>query len=108
VLAPSDPLSFVWSIGIAASNFELGRYDHAVQWYRHALVEQPKATWINRFFASALVFVGNKDEGRVSLGALYRTFPELTITQVRAGLPHTDKMLERVAEGLASLGMSYS
>jgi AraC-like DNA-binding protein len=107
VLAPCDPLSFVWSIGIAASNFELGRYDRAVQWYRRALVEQPKATWINRFLASALVFAGSKDEGRESLGALYRTFPELTITQVRTGLPHTARMLDRVAEGLASLGMTY-
>jgi hypothetical protein len=43
-----------------------------------------------------------------SLGALCRTLPELTITQVRAGLPHTDKILDRVAEGLARLGMSYS
>jgi tetratricopeptide (TPR) repeat protein len=43
VLAPADPLSFVWWLGIAAANFELGNYRVTVQWYRRALAAQPKA-----------------------------------------------------------------
>jgi AraC-like DNA-binding protein len=107
VLAPSDPLSFVWSIGIAAANFEHGLFDRAIDWYRRALAEQPKAIWINRFLAPAAVFAGQKDKGRQSLIGLSRAFPELTIAQVRAGLPHTDRFLDRVAEGLETLGMPY-
>jgi tetratricopeptide (TPR) repeat protein len=107
-LAPSDPLGFLWSVGIAAANFELGRYDRTVQWYRRALAEQPKAVWINRFLAAASTLAGNKDEGQQRLSALLRFFPELTVTQVRAGLPHTAKLLDRVADGLASLGMCLS
>jgi hypothetical protein len=105
VLAPSDPLSFVWSIGIAAANFELGHYNQAVQWYNRALFEQPKAIWINRFLAPAFVWAGRKDQGRHSMDTLYRSFPELTIAEVRTGLPHTVKLLDRVGEGLARLGM---
>jgi AraC-like DNA-binding protein/tetratricopeptide (TPR) repeat protein len=108
VLAPVDPLGFLWSIGIAAIHFELGRYDRTVQWYRRALAEQPKAVWINRFLAAASALAGNKDEGQQRLSALLRFFPELTITQVRAGLPHTAKLLDGVADGLASLGMRFS
>jgi tetratricopeptide (TPR) repeat protein len=37
VMAPVDPLNFVWSLGIAAANFELGSYHAAIQWYRRAL-----------------------------------------------------------------------
>jgi AraC-like DNA-binding protein len=105
VLAPSDPLNFVWSIGIAAANFELGHYNQAVQWYNRALVEQPKATWINRFLAPAFAWAGRKDHGRHSLDALCRSFPDLTIAEVRKGLPHTVKLLDRVGEGLDGLGM---
>ena len=108
VLAPSDPLGFVWSIGIAAANFELGRYDQAVRWYRRALVEQPKAVWINRFLASAAALAGKKEEARHSRVILGRTFPDLTIAQIRTGLPHTPLLLDRLAEGLESIGMPIS
>ncbi len=108
VLAPVDPLNFVWSIGIAAANFELGSYHAAVQWYRRALAEQPKATWINRFLAAALVHAGKHDEGKQSFRMLCRDFPELTIAEVRSGLPHTAVLLDRVADGLENLGMRYS
>jgi AraC-like DNA-binding protein/tetratricopeptide (TPR) repeat protein len=107
-LAPFDPLSFVWSIGIAAANVEAGRYNRGVQWYLRALSEQPKAIWINRFLAPVLVLAGDKDEGRARLRSLYKRFPGLTISEVRAGLPHTAKLLDPLSEGLASLGMPYS
>jgi AraC-like DNA-binding protein/tetratricopeptide (TPR) repeat protein len=107
-LAPADPLGFVWSIGIAAANFELGRYDHAVRSYQRALTSQPKAIWINRFLAPALELAGKKDDAKQSLLALGRAFPDLTIAQVRDGLPHTNVLLDRVAEGLGNLGMPVS
>ena len=88
--------------------FELGCYDRTVQWYRRALAEQPKAVWINRFLAAASALAGNRDEGQQRLTAVLRFFPDLTITQVRAGLPHTAKLLDRVADALASLGMRFS
>lgn len=105
VLAPSDALRFVWSIGIAAANFKSGHYNQAVEWYKRALVEQPKAMWINRFLAPAFALAGQKDQGSQSLDALYQSFPELTIAEIRAGLPHTVKLLDRIGEGLAGLGM---
>jgi AraC-like DNA-binding protein/tetratricopeptide (TPR) repeat protein len=105
VLGLTDPLGFVWAIGIAAANFEEGRYTEAVQWYRRALAEQPKATWLNRFLAPALLLAGHRDGGRQSLHVLSCSFPELTISQVMTGLPHTPRFLGPIAEGLAGLGM---
>jgi AraC-like DNA-binding protein/tetratricopeptide (TPR) repeat protein len=107
-LAPADPLGFLWSIGIAAANFELGRYDLAVRSYQRALNGQPKAIWINRFLAPALELAGKKEDAKQSLLALGRAFPDLTIAQVRNGLPHTSILLDRVAEGLGNLGMPVS
>jgi AraC-like DNA-binding protein/tetratricopeptide (TPR) repeat protein len=107
-LGPADPLGFLWSIGIAAANFELGHYDRAVTWYQRALSGQPKVIWINRFLAPALVMADRKEDARRSMSALRSNFPDLTIGQVRDGLPHTTRLLDRVAEGLASLGMPHS
>jgi AraC-like DNA-binding protein len=107
-LGPTDPLSFIWAIGIAAAHFEEGRYEEALRWYRRALAEQPKATWLNRFLAPASVLAGHRELARKSLHALASSFPELTITQVLSGLPHTPKFLGRVAEGLADLGMPHA
>jgi len=101
-LGPTDPL------GIAAANFEEGRYNKAVQWYGRALAEQPKATWLNRFLAPASLLAGNRDAGRQSLRALFCSFPQLTISQVMTGLPHTPKFLGPISEGLAELGMPHA
>jgi AraC-like DNA-binding protein/tetratricopeptide (TPR) repeat protein len=105
VLAPEDPLGFVWSIGIAAANFELGRYDRAILWYQRAIAGQPKATWINRFLAPALLLADKRQDARQSMSTLRNSFPALTVEQVRTGLPHTNALLDRVADALASLGV---
>ncbi|MCU0983342.1 MAG: helix-turn-helix domain-containing protein [Acetobacteraceae bacterium] len=104
----ADPLGYLWSIGIAAASFELGRYGEAVLWYRRAFAAQPKAVWINRFLAAALALSGDKDAGRDSLALLNRAMPGLTIDQVRSGLPHTASFLDLVAEGLATAGMRHA
>jgi AraC-like DNA-binding protein len=108
VLAHADPLDFLWSIGIAAANFELGHFDPAVDWYQRALAAQPKAIWINRFLAPAMALAGKRDGARQSMIALRNGFPDLTIARVRAGLPHTNGLLDRIADGLASLGMPHA
>jgi adenylate cyclase len=105
-LAPVDPLSYLWSVGIAASHFEGARYQEAVHWYRRALAEQPKAIWINRFLAATYALAGSKELAKRSLVELTRAFPELTIEKMRASLPHRRNTLERYAEGLAAAGLS--
>jgi AraC-like DNA-binding protein len=104
-LAPSDPLNFLAAVGIAAAHFECRRYEEAVRWYGRALLEQPKAVWINRFLTAGFALAGRKDEAKRSLRALRSAFPSLTIDQVRAGLPHSVSFLDSVSDGLESVGM---
>jgi AraC-like DNA-binding protein/tetratricopeptide (TPR) repeat protein len=107
-LSPADPLEYLWSLGIASAHFEHCRYPEAIRWYRRSLAEQPKAVWINRFLAPALALAGRRDEARHAFAALSRAFTGLTIAAVRTGVPNTPQMLDRVAEGLESLGMPVS
>jgi TolB-like protein len=104
-IAPADPLAFLWSIGIGAAHFEAARYDEAARWYTRGRAEQPTAVWNNRFLAPAYALAGRKEEARQTLAELRRAYPELTIAQVRLGLPYSPSFLDRVADGLESVGM---
>jgi AraC-like DNA-binding protein/tetratricopeptide (TPR) repeat protein len=104
-LAPADPLSFLWSIGIASGKFQMGQYDQSISWYRRARAENPKATWSDRFLAPAYVLAGRMDEGRRTLAKFTIAFPGLTIGDVRSGLPWNAAYLDRTSEGLESAGM---
>ena len=104
-LAPTDRMGFLSSVGIAAGHFGVGRYDESARWLEHALAENPAAIWINHSLTSAYAFGDRKEEARRSLAELTRAFPDLTIAQVRSGLPYRSSYLDRLAEGLESAGM---
>ena len=104
-LAPTDRMGFFSSVGIAAGHFGAGRYDESARWFEHALAENPAAIWINHALTSAYALGDRKEEARRSLAELTRAFPDLTIAQVRSGLPYRSGYLDRVAEGLESAGM---
>jgi hypothetical protein len=46
-----------------------------------------------------------REEGRHTLAKLRTTSPDLTITDLRSGLPWHSGYLDRVAEGLETAGM---
>jgi tetratricopeptide (TPR) repeat protein len=104
-LAPADPLNFLCAVGIAAGHFWAARYDEAARWFERALAENPAAVWINHSLTSAYALGGRKERARQSFTELTRVAPDLTIAQVRSGLPYRSDFLDRVADGLESAGM---
>lgn len=104
-LAPGDLYTFLCYVGLASAAFRERRYEDAARWWRRSLAEHPGSLWVHRFYAPALAFCGRKEEAVRSMAALRAAFPDLTIETVRAGLPLPGEYLERVAEGLESLGM---
>ena len=105
VLAPADSLNFLWSVGIASTHFEAARYQESICWYSRALAENPAATWIKRFLAPTYALASRMDEARQSLAAFTAEFPDLTIADVRSGLPWGSHFLDHVAEALETVGM---
>ncbi len=104
-LAPADPLNFLCSVGIAAGHFWAARYDESARWFERALAENPAAVWINHALTPAYALGGRKERARQSLTELTRAFPDLTIAQVRSGPPYRSEFLDRIADGLESVGM---
>lgn len=106
-LAPADPMAFLSHIGLASVRFHQACYDGAAHWFARGIAGHPQAVWANRFLAAAQALSGRKDEARASLAALARAFPGLTIAQVRTGLPFRRDYLDRVSDGLESVGMPH-
>ena len=104
-LAPADSLNFLCSVGIASAKFQTAQYEDSIRWYKRAIAENPAVTWTNRFLAPAYMLAGRTEEARRSFAAFTAEFPDLTIVDVRSGLPWNSIYLDGVAEGLESLGM---
>jgi adenylate cyclase len=105
VLAPADVLNFLWSVGIASAEFQSARYGESIAWYHRALAENPASTWTKRFLAPAYVLAGRVDEAHHTFAEFTSAFPDLTITAVRSSLPWNALFLDRVSEGLETVGM---
>jgi ferredoxin len=84
------------------------RYDESARWFERALAENPAAVWINHNLTPAYALAGRKEHARRSVTELTRAFPNLTIAQVKSGLPFRSGFLDRVADGLESVGMRPS
>lgn len=104
-IAPDDPMDFLCSVGIAAVNFEVGRYAEAAHWFTRGLIEHPSAVWLNQFRAPSYALAGQKEKARRTVAELSRSFPDLTIADVRSALPNTPSFLDRAAEGLEAAGL---
>src|SRR5215813_9757883 len=86
-LAPVDRLHFLCCHGIASAQFDAGEYERSIGWFRRGIAENPAALWMNRWMAPAYVLAGRAEEGQRTLAEFMKTNPELTITEVRSGLP---------------------
>ena len=104
-LAPADPLNFLWSVGIAAAEFQLARYSHSIRWYERAFAENPASIWTKRFLAPAYVLADRMEEAKHTFSEFEGAFRDLTISDIRSGLPWNASYMDRVSEGLEHLGM---
>jgi len=104
-LAPTYPLNFLLSVGIASAEFQTSRYEESIRWYNRALAENPACTWTKRFLAPTYVLAGRMDEGRRIFADFTTAYPDLTIADVRSVLPWNASHMDRVSEGLDTLGM---
>ena len=108
ILSPADPLMFLLLTGIGIAYFQLGNYAEAARWCRRGLDAQPQALWINRFLAPCHALAGQWDDARRRFADHRRSFPDLTIAQVKIAVPPRARLFDPLAEGLGILGMPVS
>jgi AraC-like DNA-binding protein/tetratricopeptide (TPR) repeat protein len=86
-LAPHDVLAFNSQVGIGCAHFHAGAYAEAAIWQEAALRQHPSAFWVHRTMCAAYVHAGEKPKARQSLGMLRVRYPELTVSQLKLGMP---------------------
>ncbi len=104
-LASGDPMNSFFSAGIGTAHLQDARFDEAILWLSHAIAESPTAIWINFLLTSSYALASRREEARRSLAEWSRTYPDVTISEIRTGMPFSTQLLDRISEGLESAGM---
>jgi len=86
-LAPHDVLAFNSHVGIGCAHFLAGNYAEAARWQEQGLSLRPTAFWVHRTMCPAYVQAGAMDEARRSVKLLRQCYPDLTVSQLRLGMP---------------------
>jgi AraC-like DNA-binding protein len=105
-LAPQDKLAFNSMVGIGCAHFKAGNYAEAVRWQERALIEHPSSVWMHRTLSPAYLLTGARPEAERSLEALRSRHPELTVSEVRRGMPPLPENYRNlVLDALSDVGL---
>jgi tetratricopeptide (TPR) repeat protein len=106
-LSPLDPLSFVFTGGVAYAHLFAGRYAEALEWADRALDENQRFTPMVRVKVVACAHLGRIEEGRKLLRQVLRLQPGLTIAGLQAypGMSATPEIASMWAEGFRKAGL---
>jgi tetratricopeptide (TPR) repeat protein len=74
-------------VGIGCAHFLAGDYAEAARWQEQGLSLRPSAFWVHRTMCPAYVQAGAMGEARRSASLLRQCYPDLTVSQLRLGMP---------------------
>ena len=74
-------------VGIGCAHFLAGHYAEAARWQEQGLRLRPTAFWVHRTLCPAYVQAGAMDQARRSANLLRKCYPDLTVSQLRLGMP---------------------
>jgi TolB-like protein/tetratricopeptide (TPR) repeat protein len=104
-LDPSSPSVASSLVGIGSACFDAGRYQASAAWIRKAIRGEPALLWANRTLSVSYARIGERQMAFDALGALRRYCPDLTVNRVIEAIPFRPYYLDRLGEGLRSLGL---
>jgi AraC-like DNA-binding protein/tetratricopeptide (TPR) repeat protein len=105
-LAPHDALAFNSQVGIGCAHFLAGNYAEAAAWQERGLSQRPSAFWVHRTMCAAYLHAGARPQARRSLGMLRVRYPELTVSQLKLGMPPLPPVQrDLVVEALSEAGL---
>jgi hypothetical protein len=82
-LSPYDALLSLWTLGLAAACFGLGRYEEGITWARKSVQQNPGSGTSHRLLAANLAAAGRLEEAR-EVTARRDVQQKTTIDELRA------------------------
>lgn len=107
-LSPSDPMNFNNFVGLASSHQVAGEDAEAAELFQRALHERRNAHWIHRNLAPALLGAGRMQEAEASFEIMRAAYPDLTVEKFKNVMVFSPKVLDRIGDQLAQLGLPVS
>ena len=104
-LSPVDPMNFNNYAGIASAHQVAGNDAACAEFFQRALDERPNALWIHRNLAPALLGAGKVQEAQESFQALIKAYPNLTVKDFQEAMVFSPRVLKRIGDQLAELGL---
>jgi adenylate cyclase len=102
---PFEPIRHLAFIGIGCAHFVAGRYARAARWAQAGVEASPDSYWGARVVAASAVHAGARADGRRIVTALLRKDPSLTVSVARRAWPFPARVMDRLADGLATAGL---
>jgi TolB-like protein/class 3 adenylate cyclase len=91
---------------MAQANFQLGRYDAAIDLLRRRIIRHPQSDSSRMFLASCLGHLNRYDEARVVWDEIKVINPDFSLEQRRGVLPYKNpENFEQIVDGLRQAGL---
>jgi tetratricopeptide (TPR) repeat protein len=104
-LMPFEPIRHLAFIGIGCSHFIAGRYGRAARWAQAGVEASPDSFWGERVVAAAAAHAGAREDARRIVRGMLRRDPSLTVSVARRAWPFPPRVMDLLADGLASAGL---
>jgi len=104
-LMPFEPIRHLAFIGIGCAHFVAGRYGRAARWAQAGVEAGPDSFWGARVVAASAVHAGARADARRIVRRLLRRDPSLTVSVARRAWPFPPRVMDLLADGLATAGL---
>ena len=104
-LMPFEPIRHLAFIGIGCAHFVAGRYGRAARWAQAGVEASPDSFWGARVVAASAVHAGARADARRIVRQLLRKDPSLTVSVARRAWPFPPRVMDALADGLATAGL---
>ncbi len=102
---PFEPIRHLAFIGIGCAHFVAGRYGRAARWAQAGVDAGPDSFWGARVVAASAVHAGARPDARGIVRLLLRRDPSLTVSVARRAWPFPPRVMDLLADGLATAGL---
>jgi len=105
-MSPHDPFNVFFLAGLAAANYNAGRYTEAIEMAQRALQLRPGHLGARRKLCASLAQAGLIEEAKAALSRLREMQPNISLAWIKQSVPYTPGPMAHFLEGMRKAGLT--